>query len=126
MFQLDYKSRLSIYEQIINGFKEMIVSGEMSPGDKMPSVRELSTRLTVNPNTIQKAYSALEVQQWIYTVSGRGSYVSDTVHKADRTELDKLMAKTAKIIDEMLYLGADPEEVTKEITDLIRERRMAR
>ena len=60
MIQLDLKSRKSIYEQVIDGFKELITRGVLHAGDKLPSVRELSRTLTVNPNTIQKAYRQLE------------------------------------------------------------------
>ena len=62
MFQLDLKSKKSIYEQITDGCKEYIISGVLKAGDKLPSVRELSSILTVNPNTIQKAYGYLEAQ----------------------------------------------------------------
>ena len=77
MIQLDLKSRKSIYEQIMDGFKELITRGVLHAGDKLPSVRELSRTLTVNPNTIQKAYRQLEADRYIYTVSGLGCFVSE-------------------------------------------------
>ena len=67
MFQLDLKSRKSIYEQVVDNLKEMIISGVLKSGEKLPSVRELSRMLTVNPNTVQKAYRELERQGYVYT-----------------------------------------------------------
>ena len=72
MFQVDMKSRKSIYEQVVDNIKELIVTGILSAESKLPSVRELSKTLTVNPNTVQKAYRELEHQGYIYTVTGLG------------------------------------------------------
>ena len=66
MFQLDLKSRKSIYEQVVDNVKELIITGVLKAESKLPSVRELSRTLTVNPNTIQKAYRELEHQGFIY------------------------------------------------------------
>ena len=85
MFQLDLKSRTSIYEQIVDNIKELILSGVLRAEDKLPSVRELSKTLTVNPNTTQKAYRELEYQGFVYTVSGLGTFVAERVaEKIDR------------------------------------------
>ena len=72
MFQLDLRNNKSIYDQIVDKFKEQIMMGQLQTGAKMPSVRELSRELGVNPNTIQKAYRELERQGYIYTSSGWG------------------------------------------------------
>ena len=77
MFELDLKSRKSIYEQVMDNLKEQIMTGTLQAGDKLPSVRELSKAITVNPNTIQKAYRELERQGYIYTTSGVGTFVAD-------------------------------------------------
>src|SRR5659263_45801 len=74
MFQLDLKNRKSIYEQVVDNLKELIITGIINPKDKLPSVRDLSKQLTVNPNTIQKAYRSLEFQGYIYTVTGLGTF----------------------------------------------------
>ena len=123
MFRLDNKSRKSIYEQIVDGFKEMIVRGELLPGDRLPSVRELSAQLTVNPNTIQKAYAALESQDWIYTVSGKGCYVGDDIRKTDEKQLEALYEKIGVLLSELLYLGVPEEDAKKKMIKMIEERR---
>ena len=122
MFQLDLKDRRSIYEQIIDGFKGMIARGELSPGDRLPSVRELSTKLTVNPNTIQKSYSALEAQGWIYTVSGRGCFVSEQRPGADEKQLAAVLAKLDEVLRELAYVGAERGDVEKHVFDAFSER----
>jgi len=76
MFQLDLKSRKTIYEQIVDNLKELMIAEVLKPEDKLPSVRELSKTLTVNPNTIQKAYRELEYQGYVYTVTGLGTFVA--------------------------------------------------
>ena len=76
MFVIDVMSRVPVYEQIINQVEEQIMTGILKEGDKMPSVRSLSVKLSTNPNTIQKAYSELDRRQMIVTVPGRGSFIS--------------------------------------------------
>lgn len=78
MIQIDYQDPRPIYEQIIDRFEKMILYGALQPDEKMPSVRQMASELSINPNTIQKAYAILELQGYIYTVRGRGSFVSDT------------------------------------------------
>ena len=76
MILIDYKDRRPIYEQVIEKFQQIILCGILSPGDSMPSVRSLAMELSINPNTIQRAYAELERQGFIYSIKGRGSFVS--------------------------------------------------
>ncbi len=75
MIHLDYRDARPIYSQIMDGLKEQIITGVLCQGDKLPSVRELAAQLTINPNTIQRAYRDLESQGWIASVPGKGSFV---------------------------------------------------
>ena len=75
MIQLNYRDARPIYSQIADGIRDQILSGVLRAGDKLPSVRELATQLTINPNTIQRAYRELELQGWIATVLGKGCFV---------------------------------------------------
>lgn len=77
MIVIDYQDRRPIYEQIVEKFQVLILKGVMEQGEQMPSVRKLAMDLAINPNTIQKAYSMLEQQGYIYPVKGRGNFVSD-------------------------------------------------
>ena len=77
MIVIDYQDRRPIYEQIVEKFQMLILKGVLEQGEQMPSVRKLAMDLAINPNTIQKAYSMLEQQGYIYPVNGRGNFVSD-------------------------------------------------
>ena len=122
MISIDLKNKKSIYEQIIDGFKEEIVSGRLSSGDQLPSVRDLSSRLTVNPNTIQKAFRALEEQGFIYSVVGRGSFVADNLRGVSDKQKEEIYSKIEAAVDELRYLGVNTNEIMKRITKMANER----
>ena len=123
MFQLDLRSRKSIYEQIVDNVKELIIAGILSAEDKVPSVRELSKTLTVNPNTIQKAYRELEYQGYIYTVSGLGTFVaSPTELPIDEKRVSEVKNQLREHIKELFYLGCSFERIKKLLDELIEER----
>ena len=84
MIHLDYRDARPIYTQIIDGFKEQISTGVLLAGEKLPSVRELAGELAINPNTIQRAYRALEVDGWIATVPGKGCFVCGGADPCER------------------------------------------
>ena len=75
MVHLDYRDVRPIYSQIADGFRSQITAGILHSGDKLPSVRELAVELSINPNTIQRAYRQLEALGWIATVQGKGCFV---------------------------------------------------
>lgn len=76
MIGIDLQNRKPIYEQIVERFQTLIVNGILEPDSQMPSVRSLAMELSINPNTIQKAYGILEQEGYIYPVKGRGNFVS--------------------------------------------------
>ncbi len=123
MLQLDLKSCKSIYEQVMDQLKEQIMTGQMATGEKLPSVRELSKSITVNPNTVQKAYRELERQGYIYTTSGVGTFVADRdqVH-ADLASLQKAQQNLDDAFRDLLFLGIGYEKA-KNLTMQIIERR---
>lgn len=126
MFQLDLTSRKSIYEQIVDGCKELIVAGVLAPNDKLPSVRELSATLTVNPNTIQKSYRELEQKGWIYTVSGLGCFVSENAHLPQEEQTKELYEKIKSTIRELLFLGVSEDDLLQILEKAVRERGRSR
>ena len=77
MIILDYRDRRPIYEQVISRFQELMLTGALEKDSQLPSVRSLAMELSINPNTIQRAYAELERQGYIYSVKGRGSFVAD-------------------------------------------------
>lgn len=91
MVHLDYRDARPIYTQIIDGYREQIVTGILQPGDRLPSVRELASQLAINPNTIQRAYRQLEMEGWIVTMQGKGCFVC-SVPSVSQRETDRLLA----------------------------------
>ena len=74
MFQLNYRDTRPFYEQIKDNLRQLLVTHSISENEKLPSVRELASVLTINPNTIQRAYRELETEGYIYTVPGKGTF----------------------------------------------------
>ena len=118
MLQLDFRSRAPIYEQLIEKIKELIVSKVLKDDEQLPSVRELAQELTVNPNTIQKAYRELERQGFIYSIQGRGSFVMPNLKVENTFRRNELMQQLRKNMQELIYLGIKPEELRDIISEL--------
>lgn len=78
MIILDYQDRRPIYEQITERFRTLIYQGALPAGSRLPSVRQLAMELSINPNTIQRAYMTLEQEGLIYPVKGKGNFVAET------------------------------------------------
>ena len=76
MISLDYRDKRPIYEQVVEKLEKLIVCGALESNTRLPSVRTLALELSVNPNTIQRAYAQLEQDGYLYTVTGRGNYVT--------------------------------------------------
>ncbi len=117
MIQLDLKSGVPICDQIVNGFIRLKALGVMSADDQMPSVRSLAIKLSVNPNTIQKAYGILETKGIIYTVKGKGSFIS-----GDETAQQAVILKAQQTVEDALLkakeLGLSKEEVLKIVKEV--------
>jgi len=111
MLELDLRSRTPIYEQLVDKLVELIVSGVMVPDEQLPSVRTLAAQLTINPNTIQKAYRELETRGYIYSIKGKGSFVNALNLVQDEGKVKEVLQKLEKIIAEALFLGVKPEEI---------------
>lgn len=77
MFRIDVSSRSPIYEQLCQSAEQLILAGILKPGDSLPSVRKLAIELSVNPNTIQRAYSDMVANGYVYSVAGKGCFVSE-------------------------------------------------
>lgn len=113
MLQLDFRSRVPVYEQLIEKVKELIVHKVLIEDEQLPSVRELALELTVNPNTIQKAYRELERQGYIYSIQGKGSFVKPIDKIESNRQKAELLKQLKKVTAELLYLGASMEEIHK-------------
>ena len=110
MILLDYRDARPIYSQITDGFRDQILSGILRTGDKLPSVRDLASQLTINPNTIQRAYRELEMQGWIATVPGKGCFVCG-VPAVSGKEKQPLLDSFDKAAAALLALGLTKEDL---------------
>lgn len=106
MIWIDYTDATPIYEQIVTKYKNLIVRGAIAPNEKMPSVRALAMELSINPNTIQKAYAELERQGFVYTIKGRGNFVADNMGLKDMKEKE-IIQKLEAVIKEAEESGVD-------------------
>lgn len=109
LIRINYRDSRPIYEQVMDSFRNQIISGEMKKDDKLPSVRELSAELAINPNTISRAYRELEHEGYIYTAQGKGCFVAE-VPGAD-SRIKELKEKLKQLISELKFLGVRKEEV---------------
>jgi GntR family transcriptional regulator len=122
LFNIDARSSTPIYEQIINAVKESIIKGILQPGDKLPSVRELASMLTTNPNTVSKAYTELERIKIIETLRGKGTFVSaDYKPKLEEDNMVKLKNDLKKLLMDAHYMGIKKGDIKKIMDELYTE-----
>jgi GntR family transcriptional regulator len=88
---LDLKSGVPIYRQIIDQVKSAIATGTLGPGDRLPTVRQLSVDLSVNPNTVGRAYNELELTGLVETHMGSGTYIGNRKVKLDEVERRRML-----------------------------------
>ena len=114
MVQLNYRDSKPIYEQIKDGLRKLVVSGALSTGEKLPSVRDLAAQLAINPNTIGRAYRELENEGYIYTLVGKGTFVAES-RNIDHTRENELMQSFDELVKELLYLEISKEKLKEQI-----------
>ena len=120
MITIDYQSKLPLYEQIAERVQALILRGALPPGSQMPSVRSLAVELSINPNTIQKAFALLEQQGYIYPVRGRGNYVSDTAKLAENKK-HSLLEEIRQLLRQGKELGITRSEYITVLDGLYQE-----
>ncbi len=122
MLKIDMRSRTPIYEQIIESIKEQVVKGVLNPGEKLTSVREFAKDMTLNPNTVQKAYQELERQGIICTLRGKGTFICEDIIATDKSgKKDDLFQNLKKLMIEAAYLEIPKDQLMKKISDLYDE-----
>ena len=122
MISLNYRDARPIYEQVRDGLRRLVITGALSPGDKLPSVRSMASTLAINPNTIQRAYDSLEAEGYLYTVAGKGSFAAprSDVNERRRSELQGVFEQVAA---ELIWLGATAAELSRRLTALEERRK---
>ncbi len=110
---IDWRDGRPIYEQIVERIKLLILKDVFLPQEQLPSVRSLAMENATNPNTVQKAYTELERQGYLYTMPGRGVFIADSAVLKDRRR-QELISELQKLLAEALEIGIDPEALMKE------------
>lgn len=121
MIALDYRDRRPLYEQIIERFQDLMYQEVLKENEKLPSVRSLAMELSINPNTIQRAYTELERQGFIYSVKGKGSFVADS----GRLRMERLREwerEFDRLAEEGFQIGLSAEDLTGRIRSLEEKR----
>jgi GntR family transcriptional regulator len=111
---LDFRSGTPIYTQIVEQVKQQVLSGELRPGDQLPTVRALALELRVNFNTVARAYRLLDEAGIISTQQGRGTYILEVPppERTDTLRQQALQALTRDYLNEALRLGCSPDEIS--------------
>lgn len=107
MLRIDFRDSRPIYEQVADGIEDLAMHGAMQPDEQLPSVRQLAVELSINPNTIQRAYSELENRGVIYSVKGRGNFISSDCAGLRQRRLDEIAQQIAALARAARELGAD-------------------
>src|SRR5699024_4147040 len=112
-----YRDARPIYEQVKDGLRRLMVTGVIREGEKLPSVRSMATSLAINPNTIQRAYEALESEGYLYSVPGTGSFAAPHtgVDESRRASLFQVFDQAAS---ELLFLGVSGEVLRQRVRGL--------
>lgn len=117
MIQLNYRDTRPFYQQIKDNVRQLVVSGALKKDEKLPSVRDMAASLAINPNTIQRAYRELESEGYIYTLSGKGTFVVEVDH-SNQFRQQELLPQFDKIVSELLYLSMPVNDLTNRILSL--------
>jgi GntR family transcriptional regulator len=111
--QVDFESGVPIYMQLVDRIKQMVASGQLQPGQQLPTMRQLAADLRINYNTVGRAYALLDQEGVISTQQGRGTYIATrlTEEQLRRMRLDKLCSMVKQVLQEALVLGYSPQEI---------------
>ncbi len=118
MIEIDYKSNLPIYEQIIEQFKLNIVKGIFRPGESVASVRKMAAMLDITPSTVAKAYAELERQGVIETIRSKGTYISDTKTSQPSADVEKIKKRMLSDVIELKHSGYSLKEMQQMLKEL--------
>lgn len=117
MINLDYQSRMPIYEQIVQEIERFVALEILKPEEQIPSIREMAATLGVNPNTVKKAYDILESRGVIVTLSTKGTFITPKTDKVLKNSVDEKIEKIKNEIKEIEKYGISREEILKRLSN---------
>lgn len=121
MFQLNYQSHKSLYEQIVDNIKEQTMTGVLKENTQLPTVRELSQLLTINPHIVQKSFQTLDQEGYIYTIANKGTFVSSRKHvKIDEQKVDDMIQVIVEGYKELIHMGMTQDEIHNKILEYMK------
>jgi len=120
MISIDYQDKRPLYEQVVEKIEQLIVRGILPQDEKLPSVRTLAIELSINPNTIQRAYTVLEHDGFIYTIKGRGNFVAERKAWIDEEKADMLTSLKENLV-KAKTLGITENEIKSIISEVYEE-----
>lgn len=115
LINLDYSSRIPIYQQIINEIERYVALGVLKEGEQIPSIRELAGSLGINPNTVKKAYDLLEIKKIIMTISTKGTFINENVGDIRKAKIDDSIDNIRREIEELTKLGISYKEIIERL-----------
>lgn len=124
-WSIDFSSGVHVYKQIINYIYAAIGNGELKEGDKLPTIKQLSGQLNVNPNTIAKAYRELEIKGVITSKRGNGSFVSTSEKKTTKMPIKEKEARLHKLFGRVIAEAKSEGIMEDELMEYILDRRNA-
>lgn len=122
MISLNYRDARPIYEQVRDGLRHLVITGAIAEGEKLPSVRALAASLAINPNTIQRAYAALEEEGYLASEPGRGAFAAKG-GKGESLRREELLRQFDASARELCFLGMTAEELAQRIQRAALERK---
>lgn len=114
MIIVDYRDKRPIYEQLIERIVDMAVRGILEPDSQLMSVRQLAMELSINPNTIQRAYAELERKGVIYSIKGRGSFISSDIEKLRTERKQSILSELDNLYEKAVSIGIKKDELLSE------------
>lgn len=118
MINIDKASSNPLYEQIMVSVKRQIIDGILSPGDRLPSVREMANSLMINPNTISRAYKLLEEENIIITIHGKGTFIKDvSVNQQDSETTARIKKDLEILLVDAYYANIDKKDILDWVTN---------
>lgn len=114
MISLNYRDARPIYEQVRDGLRHLVVTGAIAQGEKLPSVRALAASLAINPNTIQRAYAALEAEGYLTAEPGKGAFAAGEAG-GENPRREELLERFDGMVKELMFLGMTPRELAERV-----------
>jgi GntR family transcriptional regulator len=121
--EVDFESGVPIYMQLVERIKQMVATGQLHPGEQLPTMRRLAADLRINYNTVGRAYTILDQEGVISTQQGRGTFITSRLSEDDiqALRLDRLCSMVGHMLQEALVLGYSEEEIAEVVEQQLSE-----